>query len=122
MAAGVYNLDVEQGASKAFSITYKDSLDAPIDLTGYSGRGYIKLKANDSVPLAEFEISIPSPVTGVVEIVLKADALSGNANVKGSKYSEKTIAVYDIELYTANDEEVIRLLNGTCSISPEVTR
>ena len=122
MGAGVYTLEVEQGVTKSFSITYKDALDAAIDLTGYSGRGAIRLKAGDATPLASFEVTIPSPVSGVVEVVLPAAALSGNANIKGKSYSEKTSAVYDIEVYTADDEDVIRLLNGTCNISPEVTR
>ena len=56
MAAGVYTLEIEQGVTKSFRITYKDALDAPVDLTGYSGRGAIRLKANDAAPIATFNV------------------------------------------------------------------
>lgn len=122
MAAGVYTLEIEQGVTKSFRITYRDALDAAIDLTGYAGRGSIKLKAGDAAPLASFQVSITDPTNGIVDVTLPADALSGNASIKGKSYSEKTAAVYDIEVYTPDDADVIRLLNGVCNISPEVTR
>ena len=122
MAAGVYNFEVEQGASKSFSVTLKDSLGVAIDLTGYSGRGQIKLKASDAVPLAELVVEVTDPTNGLVTVSLPAAALSGKAAIKGSSYSSKVAAVYDVELYTADDEDVIRLLNGAVQISPEVTR
>lgn len=122
MAAGVYTLEIEQGVTKSFRITYKDALDAAIDLTGYAGRGSIKLKAGDSAPLASFQVAITDPTNGIIDVTLPAAALSRNANIKGKSYSEKTAAVYDIEVYTPDDADVIRLLNGVCNISPEVTR
>lgn len=89
MAAGVYALEIEQGVTKSFRITYKDALDAAIDLTGYSGRGSIKLKAGDAAPLASFVVTVPDPTNGIVDVSLPADALSGNASIKGKSYSEK---------------------------------
>lgn len=122
MAAGVYTLEVEQGATKNFRITYKDALEAAIDLTGYAGRGAIKLKASDAAPLAELTVTVSDPTNGIVDVSLSAAALKGNAAIKGKTYAEKTLAVYDIEVYTPDDADVIRLLNGPCNISPEVTK
>lgn len=122
MAAGVYNFEVEQGASKSFSVNLKDSLGVAIDLTGYSGRGQIKIKASDAVPLAELVVEVTDPANGGVTVSLPAAALSGHVSIKGASYSAKVPAVYDVELYTDDDEDVIRLLNGAVQISPEVTR
>lgn len=38
MAAGRYNFKLDQGASFTLPITWKDSGDSPIDLTGYSAK------------------------------------------------------------------------------------
>lgn len=38
MAAGKYNFKVDQGASFTLPITWKDSGDSPIDLTGYTAK------------------------------------------------------------------------------------
>jgi len=117
--AGEYTLEINQGETKSIQVTYQDALEQPIDLTGYTGRGSIKLKATDATPLAAFVVTISDPTNGVVDIVLDADALEGAA-LKGKSYSEKTVAYYDIEL--VNGETVIRLLNGICNISPEITK
>jgi len=38
MAAGKYNLLIEQGATYQVEIQYKDSAGVAVDLTGYSGK------------------------------------------------------------------------------------
>ena len=118
--AGVKDIAVNQGESYAMKITYRDSLGVAKDLTGWSGRGQIRLKATDTAALASFTVTISDPTNGVVVAALAADALSGNANIKGKSYSETTAAVYDIEIY--NGATVKRLVNGACLISPEVTK
>lgn len=121
MSAGVYTLALEKGARKVFQVTYKDALDQPINLTGYSGRGKIRLRARDTDAVASFTVTVSDPVGGVVSIELASDALDA-LPPRGGTYSDTTEAAYDIELYTADDADVIRLLNGVCTISPEVTR
>jgi hypothetical protein len=116
---GIYNLEVNQGATKRFQVIYKDSLDAPINLTGYQGRGAIKLSARDADPLALFTVTVSDPTGGVVDIELAATALE-SVPLKGRGFNEKTTGFYDIEIYNGSD--VIRLLNGTCNISPEITK
>jgi len=119
MAAGIYNMELEQGVTKTIQVTYQDSDEQAIDLTGYQGRGSIRYKATDADVIAEFEVTVTTPLEGKVTIVLDADALT-NLTLKGKAYNELTMGVYDIELY--KDDNVIRLLNGTVSISPEVTK
>ena len=119
--AGVYNIDVQQGATKRFSIVYKDGDGVPIDLTGYEGRGQIRLKVSDENALADFVVTITDAVNGEIDITLPATALEG-IKFRGRSYLDKTEASYDIEIYDDASGDVIRLLNGICTIYPEVTK
>lgn len=130
MRAGNYELVVQQGATKIFEIIYKhiddDGVETPIDLTSYFGRGQIRYRPSDPNPLAEFDVEILEPPTdGHIRITLPSTALEG-ITFKGRTHRDKTDAVYDIELHQVdgdgNDSYVIRLLEGKCSISPEVTK
>ena len=122
MPAAVLLIEVEQGASFELVVTYQDSAGDPIDLTGYSGRGQIRTTAAAASTIASFSVGITDPTAGEVTITLAAAALVGSAVITGTSYSDRTQAVYDVELYTAADANVIRLLNGPCLISPEVTK
>lgn len=120
MGAGIYDMAIEQGATKSILVTYQGSTGGAIDITGYQGRGQIRLKPSDAAPLASFVVTVTDSSGGVVDVTLPSTALSGVA-LKGASYVAKTTAVYDIELYDENGV-VIRLLNGKCTISPEVTK
>jgi len=121
MAAGIYNIVIEQGATFLITVTLNDGatpVPAPIDLTGYEGRGQIKLKATDTEPLAVFEVSVTDPTAGEVEILLSAEDSEAIVTT-GKTFTDFLEAQYDVELFKG--DEVIRLLNGTCNISPEIT-
>lgn len=89
----------------------------PVDLTGYTGRCHIRLKASSP----EFLVDMSSANGGFV-LVGAADgtfALVLSADVTAA-LTFKT-AVYDIEL-AAPDGVVSRVLQGTVTLSHEVTR
>jgi len=117
--AGIYNFNINQGATKRFRVTYKDSLGDAINLTGYQGRGQIRLRASDPEPLASFTVTVTDPAAGIVDVELAASALEGLV-LRGKGFNEPTDAFYDVELYNGTD--VIRLINGVVSISPEITK
>jgi len=118
--AGVYNINYSQGTRKVIKCTYTDSEEQPIDLTGYSGRGQIRFLPKDLNPIAILDVSIEGP-TGEVTIVIPANSMEGLV-LEGKAFNNFTRAAYDVELFTENDEDVIRLLNGIVFISPEVTK
>lgn len=120
MPAAVYDWDVEQGASASITLQYKDTSGNPVPLIGYSGRGQVREKMSSPELLAEINVTVENPETGLVRIELPAKALVGK-RIKGSSHSERMPAVYDIELFHP-DGMVIRVLNGAMRISPEVTR
>lgn len=122
MAAGVYNIKIEQGVTRSFSAQYMlpDGV-TPKDLSGFSGRGALKLTHADCSNLAEFDVSITNNLEGKFTVTLPAAALSGK-KLKSKRADGLVEAVYDIELYTANDATVIRPLEGDVLISLEVTK
>lgn len=124
MSAGIYNITIEQGTLFELLTVYATDAEGllPIDLTGWAGRGQIRKKASDTDVAGTFVISIPSPLLGEVKIVLSAASTSALV-LKGSGYNDLVVYYYDIELYKISEpENVFRYLNGTASISPEVTK
>jgi hypothetical protein len=121
MSAAASDIEVDQGA------TYIDFIDCfdddaqliPSDLTGYLGRGQVKAKATDLEPLAAFDVLVGTGPANRVQYTLTASASSA-IPTKGASYKFPTLLVYDIEIYKVDD--VIRLVNGQMSLSPEVTK
>lgn len=120
MAAGIYDIYIEQGSTYTLDITYTEDGETPVSLVGFLGRGQIKAKATDALPLATFTVTISDPANGVVTAVVPASE-SEAIVLTGKTYKETLQAVYDIEVYNL-DGIVIRLLNGPAYISPEVTK
>lgn len=122
MAAGLYNIKVEQGVNRSFAGQYMEpDGTTPVDLTNYQGRGALKLEKFDCKTLGNFVVTITNPIEGRFEVELPATALSGK--LLRSRRSDGLVqAYYDIELYTPLDSDVIRILEGTVLISLEVTK
>lgn len=116
MAAGSYDFLVEQGATFSKTITWKNSSNAAINLTGYTARMQFRAtKASTTVLLSAttengyitlgssagtIDISIPSSVTATLAAPRQ---------------------VYDLELQSSAGV-VTRLLEGAVRLSLEVTR
>jgi hypothetical protein len=112
-------MHVEQGATFALAVTLTDENGDAVDLTGYSGRGQIR--SATGAAMASFTVTVTDAPAGEVSITLPASALVGSQYITGVAYNDYTTAYYDIELYTAADASVLRILNGVCRISPEAT-
>tara|TARA_B110000503_G_C7088571_1_gene388395 strand:+ start:234 stop:572 length:339 start_codon:yes stop_codon:yes gene_type:complete len=112
MAAGKYNISIDQGSDYAIDITITEA-GAPRDLTGYSARSQLRASTESTVVAAVFTCTIAAPTTGVINISM-TNAIS--SSLTSNSY------VYDVELYTTNDAFVQRILYGNVKVSPEVTR
>lgn len=113
MAAGVYDFTLEQGT------TFRRTIKVGMDLTGYTARMSIAPKAGQPAAITLTTgsgITITAsatPETTPSEILLTiTDAQSSGLTLKRG--------VYDLEL-ESTDGDVIRLLEGKVTISPEVT-
>lgn len=122
MRAAAHDIYIEQGATLApITVVYKDSNGSVIDLTGYQGRGHVRMRATDEMAVAEFDVTVVND-SGWQVIITMTPEESAKIPAKGKTWEELAHAAYDIEIYTENDAKVIRLLNGIAYVSPGVTK
>lgn len=125
MAAGVYDILIEQGATFLMTLTFKGSDGETLDLTDLSFRGKIKKAFTDTTAQAEFTFNVldqgMDETKGKVEVTLDA-AITAALDAPAKKNTRTlTTMVYDIE---SEDLEgvVVRWLQGDARVSPEVTK
>jgi len=112
MSAARYNLVIDQGSDFAINFTVKDNGSAK-DLTGYSARAQMRTSKTATSVAATFTCTISTPSTGTVTMALP--------NATSSALTAGTY-VYDLEIFTANDATVTRLIQGSVDLTQEVTR
>ena len=128
MAAGNYSFIIEQGTTVNFEIQYTDSNSNPINLTGYSGKMQIKSNFADDNPTtyATLSSSLAPDGTGLnfSGSIGTKPPTSGSIGIFISAASSSaftfTKAKYDLEITSGST--VTRLLQGTITLSKEVTR
>lgn len=109
----VYNISINQGETYNLDATLTNSTGASINLSGYSLRGQVRYSYGASGVLLNLNPSIQNATGGAINI---------NLTPTQTASLPTTIAVYDVESYVSGDSVVNRVLNGTFSIAPEVTR
>jgi hypothetical protein len=110
VAAGTYNLTVEQGVDLTLQVNVKDGTGATYSLAGASAAAQIRDDYNGAL-LASFNVTTNTGTTGRVDLVLSA-ATASSLPLSGGKW--------DLLLTTSGGTKV-RLLNGSVAISGEVT-
>jgi|TARA_R110002167_G_scaffold24867_4_gene87002 hypothetical protein len=113
MSAGTYNLVVDQGSDFAVDLAITEEGVAK-NLTGYSGRAQIRSSHTASTISGSFVCTLVGAATeGVMKLSLTAATTSAMAS---------GVYVYDLEIFTGSDAVVKRLIEGTVTLNPEVTR
>lgn len=129
MAAGIYDIIIEQGADWRLVLTWKDEAGEPVNLTGYQARMQVresfasKFKVFD-LTTENGRISIDS-ATGLVDMRMDA-AMTAAAIINPAKTAwidgkQAQQLVFDLEMI-APDNAVTRLIQGTALFVPEVTK
>lgn len=114
MAASIYDLIIEQGATFSLTITLKKPNKLPFDLSGYIGRSQIRKSYAATDVIASFSVAVVSPQKdGKIVMSLTDEQTSSLPSISSG--------VYDLELESPTGE-VTRVLQGKVTISPEVTR
>ena len=112
MTAANHNLTIDQGSDFALDLVVKDS-GVVKNLTGYSARAQMRSTKSASSVSATFTCTVTNASGGALKMELPNATSSA---LSAGKY------YYDLELYTANDAIVARLMQGTVILTPEVTR
>lgn len=127
MAAGNYSFTIEQGATVNFEVQYTDASNLPINLTGYSGRMQIKSGFANDTPVTYATLSssrypdgtglnfsgssgTTPPTSGSIGVFISATTSSLFTFAR---------AKYDLEIVSGST--VVRLIEGTITLSKEVT-
>ena len=112
MSAGTYNLVIDQGSDFALDLVIKQSGSA-LNLSNYSGRAQLRTSVLASSVSATFTVSVTDAANGALKMQLPAATSTGLA---AGQY------VQDLEIFTSADAIVKRIVGGTVTITPEVTR
>lgn len=114
MAAGKYNIKVEQGATFILDFTIKTG-STPWNLTNYTARMQVRTSVNATTTLLS--------ITNSNYITLGGSAGTVAISVPASMTDDLIAGrhVYDFELVSSGGQ-VWRVLEGKFTVSPEVTR
>lgn len=117
MVAAVHDITIEQGATFTLSMVWRDSSGTPIDLTGCSARMQVRKKYNSETPWLSLTSEAGDIVLGDEDgtiVVTATDEMTETVTAPAC-------GVYDLEIVMSGGD-VKRLVQGSATISPEVTR
>lgn len=113
--AGTYNIICDQGSTLDRTLTWKDSDGVLINLTGYTARMQVRATFESTTTVLSLTtenggITLGGAL-GTIQIIASATATAA---------IDPRIYVYDLEL--VNGTTVYRLVQGSFTVRPEVTR
>ena len=114
--AAFYHLVIDQGATLRESFTYKDSDNAVVDLTGYTARCQVRSKYSSATTVLNL-----TSQAGTLTITANTGTIAFNVSASTTAALTPGNYVWDLELVDAGGI-VTRLVGGTCTVTPEVTR
>lgn len=117
MSAGFYHFIIEQGATFSKVLTLKDSSDALVNLTGYTG-AEMDLRSNP-----DSTTEIITLTTGNSRIALGGSAGTVTLTISATDTANLTAGdgVYDLDL-TDSTGAITRILEGTFTVRRNVSR
>jgi hypothetical protein len=112
--ADTYNIQIDAGATYRLQVSHVDDNDVAINLTGYTARMHVRetvTSASTVIALTSSSGITITPSTGTLDIVI---AKTVTKDLVGPY-------VYDLEIESGAGV-VDRLLQGSVTVNPEVTR
>lgn len=115
MAAGLYRVWCEQGATFNLFFTWKDSAGTPINLTGMTGRMQVRPSKTSNDLIFSFTTS-----NGRMSLGGVAGTVTVTATAADTETLDPAQYVYDLEI--VNGPVVYRVIEGSFTVDGEVTR
>lgn len=112
MAAGKYNILIEQGSDYNVDLTLNDNTGAAVNITDITITSQAREKATDADALFTFTVTKTDAIAGKFRLSLTADQTSD---------LDFDLGVYDVQLSTSTGS-VTRLIQGNVVLSRTVTR
>ena len=119
MPAATYDFEIEQGATLNKGLVWKSSTGALVNLSGYTARMQLRPSVSSDTVLLELTTEnggiTLGGTAGTIDLYVGATATAA-INWEGG--------VFDLEIIHpgALPDDVTRIVQGTVSVSPEVTR
>lgn len=120
ISPGVYDFTIYQGATFERTFQLQDSNGANLPTSGFSVRMQARTSVNDTSKILNMtsgDGTLSINTTGLITITLSATI---TAALPGVVDRNSSYLIYDMEI--VNGSIVDRVLMGTITISPEVTR
>jgi len=116
MAAGSLDITIEQGATWNLVLTWKIS-GTPVNLTSYIARLQVRVDVDDTETVLSMTTDAGGGIVlgGALGTITLSRSATQTAAVASGEY------VYDLELQSSGGE-VTRLVQGSFTVSAEVTR
>jgi|TARA_Y100000052_G_C2945047_1_gene83233 hypothetical protein len=111
--SGSLDLTIEQGATFERTITIKDSANAAINISSDSFAGQVRKRHQSATAEASFTFNITDGTNGIVVATISS---TNTGTMAPGDF------VYDIEWTKGSDSSVTRLLEGTATVTPQVTK
>jgi len=111
----VYNITVNQGENYDLTATLTNTDGTPVNISGYALRGKVRYSYGSTGVLVDLDPAIVNATGGVINFTLTPTETAA---------LPITVAVYDIERYISGQSPeltVSRVLQGTVTVTPEVT-
>ena len=112
MAAGTYDLVIDQGSDFAIEVAISEG-GVATPLATHTARAQLRPSPTSSTKTADFTCTITNASGGKLKMALTNSTTAGIAS--GKYY-------YDLELVNTSSGSVTRLLQGVARVTPEVTR
>jgi hypothetical protein len=114
--AGEYHITIEQGATFARTLTWRDGSGSLVNLTGFTARMQVRRTVEDATVILELTTENSGITLGGA-----AGTITLSASATATAALDAKPAVYDLELVSSGGV-VTRLLEGNVIISRNVTR
>jgi hypothetical protein len=118
MPAGKYDITIEQGATFRRNFTVRTS-GVLQDFTGWSFAAKVRAQYSATAALLVFDVNVLSLTGGAIQLYASATA---TAALPTYDPPNALIGYWDLELTDPDSDDVIRLLEGCATISPEATK
>lgn len=116
MAAGKYNMTIEQGTTVSIDFQYQTSAGVPITLTNYTARMQARPTVSSAVTVMDC-----TTANGQLVVTANTGTVTLSLTATQSAALDFQTAVYDLEIVSPTGV-VTRLVEGTVTLSREVTR
>jgi hypothetical protein len=112
MAAGKYDIVIDQGADFALEIALAEDGTA-INLSNHTASAQLRPSPTSSTLTATFTCPVTSPTQGKLTMNL---GYALTANIAAGKY------YYDLEIHNTTANSITRVIEGVARVTPNVTR